>query len=180
MRFADRSVLVAGGTGALGQAVCRAFLAEGARVTAVSRRAPAEGARLAASLGAGGRDRLALVAADVAQPAEAARAIAEVLRGGRLDAVVNAAGGWAGGAAVHEEPEGTLERMLAANLAPGHALLRAALPPMLRQGGGAIVEVASAAAAGRNRGRRPPPRRRPRRSRSSCRPRRRCASAACA
>jgi NAD(P)-dependent dehydrogenase (short-subunit alcohol dehydrogenase family) len=32
MRFTDRTVLVAGGTGALGQAVSRAFLAEGARV----------------------------------------------------------------------------------------------------------------------------------------------------
>lgn len=147
MRFTDRGVLVAGGTGALGQAVCRAFLAEGARVLAVSRRG-AEGAALAASLGEAERGRLSFVAADVAEPAQAAQAVAEALRGGRLDAVVNAAGGWAGGAPVHEEEEGTLARMLAANLAPGYGLLRAALPAMIRQGGGAIVEVASQAALG--------------------------------
>jgi NAD(P)-dependent dehydrogenase (short-subunit alcohol dehydrogenase family) len=147
MRFTDRGVLVAGGTGALGQAVCLAFLAEGARVTAVSRR-EADLEPLSAAVGEEARGRLAFVAADVADPAQAARAVAEVLRVGRLEAVVNAAGGWAGGAPVHEEAEGTLARMLAANLAPGYGLLRAALPPMIRQAGGAIVEVASQAALG--------------------------------
>ncbi|HET7826015.1 MAG TPA: SDR family oxidoreductase, partial [Anaeromyxobacter sp.] len=41
-----------------------------------------------------------------------------------------------------------LERMLALNLRPGHALARAALPHMIAAGGGAIVEIASAAAIG--------------------------------
>jgi len=38
--------------------------------------------------------------------------------------------------------------MLAANLAPAHTLLRAALPALARGGGGAFVEIASTAASG--------------------------------
>jgi NAD(P)-dependent dehydrogenase (short-subunit alcohol dehydrogenase family) len=146
MRFTDRTVLVAGGTGALGQAVSRAFLAEGARVVVAARR---EGDLAPLLAGAGdARDRLGFVAADAGDPAAAARAVAEAALGGRVDAVVNAVGAWAGGAPVHAEAPDTLARMLAANLAPGHALLRAALPPMIAAGAGAFVEVASVAATG--------------------------------
>ncbi|BDG05418.1 SDR family NAD(P)-dependent oxidoreductase [Anaeromyxobacter oryzae] len=146
MRFTDRNVLVAGGTGALGQAISLAFLAEGARVTVAGRRA-SEADGLARAAG-NARDHLVFVSADVADPAQAAHAVAEAARGGSLDAVVNAVGAWAGGSPVYEEAPETLARMIAANLAPGHALLRAALPPMIRQGGGVIVEVASLAAVG--------------------------------
>jgi NAD(P)-dependent dehydrogenase (short-subunit alcohol dehydrogenase family) len=147
MRLAGRVVLVAGATGALGRAVALALLAEGAKVMAAARR-PGELAPLAGAAG-DVQARLGFAAADVAEPAGAARAVEEALRaGGRLDAVVNAVGAWAGGAKVHEEAPDVLARMLAANLAPGHALARAALPAMLAAGRGAIVEIASLAAIG--------------------------------
>lgn len=144
MRFRDRTVLVAGGTGALGQAVCLALLREGARVVAASRRATGFDA-LARAAGPDAK-RLELAQADAADPAEAARAVEEAARGGTLAAVVNAVGAWAGGAPLVDEDAGVLARMLAANLAPGHALARAAVPALA--GGGAIVEIASLAALG--------------------------------
>jgi len=146
MRFQDRTVLVAGGTGALGRAVSLAFLAEGARVVASGRRA-AEFDALARGAGAA-QDRLAFAQADVVDPAQATRAVEEAARGASLAAVVNAVGGWAGGAPVTAEPPDLLARMIAANLAPGHALARAAVPALARAGGGAFVEVASLAAIG--------------------------------
>jgi NAD(P)-dependent dehydrogenase (short-subunit alcohol dehydrogenase family) len=146
MRFEDRAVLVAGGTGALGQAVCLAFLAEGARVVASGRRA-SELEPLARAAGAA-RDRLGFAQADVADPSQAVRAVDEAARAGGLGAVVNAVGGWAGGKPVADEDPDVLARMLAANLAPGHALARAAVPVLAGGGGGAFVEVASMASVG--------------------------------
>ncbi len=146
MRFGGRTVLVAGGTGALGRAVCLALLAEGARVIAAGRRA-VELDGLARSAGVA-EERLGFAQADVADPAQAARAVEEASRGGSLAAVVNAVGAWAGGAPLAEEGPDVLVRMLAANLAPGHALARAAVPALARAGGGAIVGVASLAAVG--------------------------------
>jgi NAD(P)-dependent dehydrogenase (short-subunit alcohol dehydrogenase family) len=146
MRFQDRVVLVAGGTGALGQAVCLVFLAEGARVVASGRRA-SEHEALARAAGAA-RDRLRFAQGDVADPAQAARAVEEAARAGALTAVVNAVGGWAGGKPLAAEDPNVLARMLAANLAPGHALARAAVPVLAGGGGGAFVEVASLASLG--------------------------------
>jgi NAD(P)-dependent dehydrogenase (short-subunit alcohol dehydrogenase family) len=147
MRFADRVVLVAGGTGALGRAVVLAFLAEGAEVVAAGRR-PGELDAVAAAAGAA-RSRLGFAQADVSVQEGAARAVEEALRRrGRLDALVNAVGGWTGGAPVLDEAPDALERMLALNLRPGHALARAALAHMVPAGRGAIVEIASAAAVG--------------------------------
>jgi len=146
MRFPDEAVLVAGGTGALGGAVCRAFLGEGARVVAAGRGRDGFD-RLVASAG-GLASRLFFFAADAADPAQARAAIEEAGRQGRLTAVVSTVGTWAGGAALADEPPDRLAKMLAANLAPTHALLRAAVPTLARGGGGAIVVVTSAGAVG--------------------------------
>ena len=146
MRFADEAVLVAGGAGALGGAVCRAFLGEGARVVAAGRSRDGFDALVASAGGLG--SRLSFFAADAADPAQARAAVDEAARHGPLAAVVSTVGTWAGGSPLAEEPPDRLSRMLAANLVPTHALLRAAVPALARGGGGAIVVVASAGAVG--------------------------------
>lgn len=146
MRFAGRTVLVAGGTGALGRALTEAFLTEGATVVIAGRR-PEEAAGLLAEAGAA-RERLSFVQADVGEAEGAARAVAAAGLRGRLEAVVNAVGGWAGGRPVQEEDPATLARQVALNLAPGWHLLRAALPAFLSAGRGVFVEIASLAAEG--------------------------------
>lgn len=145
MRFADQVVLVAGGTGALGRAVALAFLAEGARVAVTSRR-PDEAAALAAEAGEAG-GRLRGLSGDVADPAVAVRLAADLVAAeGRIDALVNAVGGWAGGRTLWETDPDTVQRMLSVNLLAGYAMARAVVPHMIRQGRGSIVEVASRAA----------------------------------
>jgi len=146
MRFDGRVIVVAGGTGALGREVALAFLAEGATVVAVGRR-ESEAASLAAAAGAA-RTRLGFVQADVGDAVGAEHALIAAQARGRLLAVVNAVGGWAGGAPIQASSADLLPRMLALNVAPGYHLLRAAVPAFLASGEGAFVEIASLAAIG--------------------------------
>ena len=149
-------MLVAGGTGGLGRAVSLAFLSAGARVAVTYRRE----AELDTLRSAGGEsaDRLEGHEVDVTDETAVERLIdAVVARHGRLDALVNAVGGWAGGAKMWESGRGSgsgsvsgsqeLDRMLALNLKSGWVLSRAAARTMVRQGRGAIVNVASRAGA---------------------------------
>ncbi|MFY9550957.1 MAG: SDR family NAD(P)-dependent oxidoreductase [Thermoanaerobaculia bacterium] len=69
-----------------------------------------------------------------------------VARHGRVDALVNAVGGYAGGQKLWEHDASLLDRMLDVNLRSGYVLARAVVPAMLAQGNGAIVNVASKAA----------------------------------
>ncbi len=142
--FEGSVVLVAGGTGGLGAAVSRAFADANALVIVTWRHAE-EFAALRQSLGARA-SRVEGVEAD-ATDADAAVALVDgiVARHGKLDVVVNAIGGYAGGAPLWNSDGGLLERMLAQNLRSGYALARAAVPAMLKAGNGAIVNVAARA-----------------------------------
>ncbi len=145
MTFAGRVVLVAGGTGGLGRAVSLAFLEEGANVVATYRKAE----ELEALQAAAGESvsRLDGRALDVTAESAVRGWIADVRsRHGRVDALVNTVGGYAGGKKLWEEDAGVLDRMLDLNLRSGWALSRAVVPVMLAQGHGAIVNVASKAA----------------------------------
>lgn len=144
-RFSGRVVLVAGGTGALGRAVSLAFLEEDASVVVSYRRAEElEALRAAAGVAA---SRLDGEIADVTDEAAAGRLVAGIReRHGEIDVLVNAVGGYAGGAKLWEAEAKTLDQMLALNLRSGWVLARAAVPLMLAAGHGAIVNVASRSA----------------------------------
>jgi NAD(P)-dependent dehydrogenase (short-subunit alcohol dehydrogenase family) len=143
--FTERSVLVAGGTGGLGRAVSLAFLDAGARVTVTFRKRDEFVSLKSAATGAHGH--LDGHEADVTDEA-AAKALVDAIRSrhGRLEALVNTVGGFAGGAPLWEQDAALLDRMLALNLRSGWALARAATPVMLALGRGAIVNVAAQAA----------------------------------
>lgn len=143
--FAGQVVLVAGGTGGLGRAVSLAFLAEGAK-TVVTYRNDGEFAGLQKDAGAAA-SMLEGHRVDVTDE----HAIRELVDGivgshGRLDAMVNTVGGYAGGIKLWELETKTLEQMMALNLRSGYALSRAAVVPMLKQKHGSIVNVAAKAA----------------------------------
>lgn len=152
MAFADKVVLVAGGTGALGREVAMAFLEAGARVAVTYRNAPEFEAfvgaaqRTGAALPEGARLDVTDVAAVDAYVAELAK------RHGRLDILVNAVGGYGGGKNVWEASAADYDAMMALNLKAGFALTHAVVPVMIRQNRGWIVNVASKAGYGHSAG----------------------------
>lgn len=144
-RFVEQVVLVAGGTGALGRAVSLAFLEEGATVVATYQKqeefdvlrnaAGTKSSRLVGhNVGATNEDRVGRLLAEV------------IAKHGRLDALVNAVGGYAAGRSLWETDASVLNQMLSLNLLAGYVLCRTVVPAMLKQGRGAIVNVASKAA----------------------------------
>ena len=143
--FRGKVVLVAGGTGGLGSAVALAFLREGATV-AVTYRKETEFAALRTAAAANS-PQLTGHSADVTDESAAAQLIATLLaRHGRIDAVVNTIGGYAGGIKRWDLETKTFDAMLQLNLRSGFTLARAVLPAILKQGHGSFVNVAAKAA----------------------------------
>lgn len=144
-RFSGRVVLVAGGTGGLGRAVSRAFLEEGANVV-VTYRDQSEFDALQSGAGANASS-LQGRQIDVTNEAAVDQFVGKILADcGRLDAVVNTVGGYAGGVKLWEMGPKVFDQMLALNLRSGYVISRAVVPAMLKQRRGAIVNVASKAA----------------------------------
>ncbi len=144
MRFQDQIVIITGGTGGLGQAATRAFLAEGAR-TVVTYQVDAEVEALLPVIG-DLRDRNLLMKADVTDEASVRKLVNQVVSlWGRIDVLVNLVGGFAPGA-VADTPWETWERMLALNLRSAVLCCREVLPQMKTQRRGVIINTASLAA----------------------------------
>jgi NAD(P)-dependent dehydrogenase (short-subunit alcohol dehydrogenase family) len=143
-RFSERVALITGGTGGLGRAVTLALLLEGASAIATYvKKDEADALRDAV----GPNAHLELLPLDATDDA-ACRALVDGItaRHGRLDVLVNAIGGYAGGKPLWETEPKAYNLMLALNLHAGYNLARAAVPAMLRQKSGAVVNIASKAA----------------------------------
>jgi NAD(P)-dependent dehydrogenase (short-subunit alcohol dehydrogenase family) len=144
-RFTEKIVLVAGGTGGLGQAVTLAFLQESANVV-VTYRTQEEFVRLnqAASASAATGFSLEGHPVDVTNEAAVSSFVDGITSSrGRVDVLVNAVGGYAGGMPLWETDSKVFEQMLSLNLRSGYVLSRVIVPVMLTQKRGAIVNVAS-------------------------------------
>ena len=140
-----RVALVAGGTGGLGRAVTLAFLEEDVRVVVTYRKH--EELDTLKNLAVGNGSQLDGYNVDVTDEAEVGKLVEGIVaRHGRLDAMVNTVGGYAGGVKLWELDTKVFDQMLALNLRSGYALSRAAVRVMLKQGGGAIVNIAAKAA----------------------------------
>jgi NAD(P)-dependent dehydrogenase (short-subunit alcohol dehydrogenase family) len=137
-----RSVIVTGGTGGLGGAVVRAFLASGDRVVVpwiVAHESERMKQHFTDALQA---QQLALIEADIAE-LEGARSVVKVA--GDLAVLVNGAGGFAAGA--HQETDlGVWDHLYRLNVRAAASMTHAALPAFFARGGGAIVNVAANAA----------------------------------
>jgi len=144
-KFEGQVVLVTGGTGGLGRAVSLAFLEQGARVV-VTYRKKEEWATLQTAARANS-EKLEAASMDVTNEAAARQFVdGVVVRHGRVDALVNTVGAYAGGVKLWELDAQVWEQQFALNVRSGFVMARAAVPTMLKQGSGAIVNVASKAA----------------------------------
>jgi len=141
----DRVVIVTGAAGSLGNAVARAFRAAGARLVLVDRDLD----RLTSLFqDLAGSDGCCLAApVDLTDEVAVKAMVDETLnRFGRIDVLVNVAGGYRGGTLVHETPLATWDFLLSLNARTVYIASSAVIPAMLRQGSGKIVNVAARAA----------------------------------
>src|ERR1700733_3117912 len=125
-------VVVTGASGALGKVVVASALARGSRVAAVDH---------AASALKPTPDRIELGGVDLTDATEAKKAIdAAAVHFGRLDALINIAGGFAFETAVEGDPK-TWQRMYALNVLTALNASRSAIPHLAAAEAGRIVNV---------------------------------------
>jgi NAD(P)-dependent dehydrogenase (short-subunit alcohol dehydrogenase family) len=140
----DRVVVISGGTGALGQATVLAFLGAGTRVC-VPYLVPAEQAALQARLAPAEAARVEMKPCDLADEAAVNAYVSDIAaRHRRVDVLVNAVGGFAGGD-LASTPMAEWNRMMTLNLTTAVVGCRAVLPEMTRARWGRIVNIASRA-----------------------------------
>jgi NAD(P)-dependent dehydrogenase (short-subunit alcohol dehydrogenase family) len=139
-----RVAIVTGGTGALGQSITTLLLEAGAGV-AIPYAVAEERVALEARLAPEQRARVYTASADVTDEAALGRFVDAVReRHGRVDGLVNAVGGFAGGDLL-STPLAEWHRMMTLNLTSTVIACRAVLPGMMAAGGGRIVNIASRA-----------------------------------
>ncbi len=139
-----RVAIVSGGTGALGQSVCRRLLAAGA-VVCVPYAVEAELETLRSGLDPALRPRLEAARTDVTDESQFESFVRGVLdRHRRVDILVNGVGGFAGGD-LTSTSLAEWYRVLTLNLTSAFIGCRGVLPPMIAARSGRIVNVASRA-----------------------------------
>ncbi|MEV7234442.1 SDR family oxidoreductase [Streptomyces sp. NPDC051020] len=138
--FTGRTAIVTGGTKGIGAAIAEAFLSAGAEVLVCGRNEPSE---LPAAGGRTARFR----SVDVRDPAASAALVgAAVERYGRLDVLVNNAGGSPDAAAATVSPR-FVDKVVALNLLAPFYVAQAANRVMQRQdGGGSVINIGSVSA----------------------------------
>jgi NAD(P)-dependent dehydrogenase (short-subunit alcohol dehydrogenase family) len=125
-------VVVTGASGALGRVVAASALAKGARVAGIDH---------AAATIKPAAERIELGGVDLTDADEAGKAIeAAASHFGRLDALINIAGGFAFETTADGDPK-TWQRMYALNVMTAVNASRAAIPHLAASGAGRIVNV---------------------------------------
>ncbi|MEP6589296.1 MAG: SDR family NAD(P)-dependent oxidoreductase [Polaromonas sp.] len=142
MSFENKTVMVTGAAGNLGQAVAAAFASQGARLVLLGRQV----GPLRTAFGDEGANRLFLAADLLDGPQVAAALAAAVARFARIDVLCNLAGGFRMGDAVHETADSSWDFLLDINARTLLNMVRAVVPHMLERGGGKIVNVGAYAA----------------------------------
>ncbi|WP_439815508.1 SDR family NAD(P)-dependent oxidoreductase [Zavarzinia sp. CC-PAN008] len=138
-RLGGKVALVTGGTSGIGRAIVQRFRAEGAAVWFTGRRAEM-GEGVARDTGA------TFVKADAGSEADAKAVVAQVVAAaGRLDVLVNNAGGGAPTGGIADTDLSEFDHMIAVHVRGVLAHIRAAWPTMRDQGAGSIVNIASIA-----------------------------------
>lgn len=145
MNLDQAKVVIAGGTGGVGEGLVRAFLRQGAQVLVPSR-SEAKLAELHEQVSDIPTGKLTTIVGSFGEPDKAA-ALAEGIRGelGELDVAVASLGGWKQGPPIYEVPFEMWQRVLEDNLT-SHFLAMRVLLPLLADRQGAYVHINGLAA----------------------------------
>jgi NAD(P)-dependent dehydrogenase (short-subunit alcohol dehydrogenase family) len=136
----NKVTIISGASGGLGGTVSRMFYEAGARVVLLGSRLTGV-QELAAELG---HDRILPLATNLSDPAGAEGVVQTTLAHfGRVDILLNLAGGFGGGKPVSDSAADDLDKMLDLNLRTAYNLSQAAVKPMIAQQWGRIINVAS-------------------------------------
>lgn len=144
MDFSNRVAIVTGGTGAVGRVVTREFVEAGATVV-VPYRSEAAFARLRVELGDLSA-RLEGQEADITDESRVDQFVSAILgRHGRIDYLMNIAGGYAGGAFTSTGID-LWDQMFQTNLRTALLMTHTVLPHLLDRGEGRVITIGSRAA----------------------------------
>ncbi len=142
--FSSQVAAVTGGARGIGKGSAEAFAQAGARVYVVDLD-EANGEAVARSIRERG-GQAAFLACDVTDAARVTAAFDRILaEAGRLDILVNSAGGFWKQLAVEETPEEEWDKVVDLNLKSIFLCAKAAIPAFKRQGSGRIVNIGSMA-----------------------------------
>jgi NAD(P)-dependent dehydrogenase (short-subunit alcohol dehydrogenase family) len=142
--FSGQVVVVTGGARGIGRGAAEAFGAARARVYVVDLDEAAGPATARAIHAQGGR--AAFLTADVTDAARVRSTFESIVgEAGRLDVLVNCAGGFVRQLSVEDTPEDEWDRVVDLNLKSAFLCAQAAIPTFKRQGGGRIVNIGSIA-----------------------------------
>ncbi|MFC1975489.1 SDR family NAD(P)-dependent oxidoreductase [Chloroflexota bacterium] len=143
--FSNQVVMITGATGNLGHAVARAFQAAEAKLVLVDRSADHLQQKFPDMVDS--PNYYLANCADLTHPDDVAAAMKGAIdHFGRIDVLVNAAGGFRAGTLLHETPLETWEFMLNLNARSVFIISQQVIPHMLAQGSGKIVNVSARAA----------------------------------
>jgi NAD(P)-dependent dehydrogenase (short-subunit alcohol dehydrogenase family) len=143
--YSNRVVVITGAAGNLGSAVARAFNTAGAKLALVDRMA----GRLREIFPdlAGPLDCFFTPHTDITDPAAVDAMVEATQRHfGRIDILVNTAGGFRAGRPLHKTPLSDWDLMIDLNARSVFITCQAVIPHMLSQGYGRIINIASRAA----------------------------------
>lgn len=141
-----KAVLITGASTGIGAAAARAFARHGARVAVHYNASRAAAETVAAEVRSLGGEAV-LVGGDVTDGANVRRIVEQTLSAlGRLDVLINNAGGLVARTRIEDYSEAFLQQVLALNVVQVALFMHEAIPIMRRQKKGNVINVSSIAA----------------------------------
>lgn len=142
----NKVVLITGASTGIGAAAARAFAEQGSKVVVHYNASKEAAEKVAREVKSAGGEAL-LVSGDVTKSANIKRIVADTLAGfGRIDVLVNNAGGLVQRTKIEDYSEDFLHQVLDLNVIQVAMFMHEVVPAMRKQGGGNIINVSSIAA----------------------------------
>lgn len=139
-------VLITGASTGIGAAAAIAFARHGSNLAIHYNASKSAAEGVAADAKAAGA-QVALIAGDVTKSADVRQIVAQTLAAfGRIDVLVNNAGGMVGRTRIEDYTEEYIGKVLALNVTQVALFMHEVIPVMRRQGGGNVINVSSVAA----------------------------------